>query len=156
VLALSLPEEVKRKMTIPDGLKNPPTITCRFCGQRHGERYLCDPIQEMVNVILTAAEEKDMTAQEFMSQEQHPVQTDLLGEGTIMARQIVIAGAVVPMSVHNRPMTPFPALVFTGQDANGEKLPQWVFVASPYELRKIRDLCDHMTEMAIRRAREGK
>lgn len=96
-----------------------------------------------------------MTPTEFLKGERLPDRARMLGDERVMLRQLLIAGAVLPLSTGTGPLMTLPALVITGEDADGIKLPQWVFPASPTELRATRDVMDKMTETAIRRAAEG-
>lgn len=130
-----------------------PVITCRACGKRHGKRHLCDALLAVVETMMDAAEKNDIPVTEFIKGE--PINKnvrDLLGEDKVLTRRIVVAGGVMPISVSGKLISANPALIFTGEDADGRPLPQWVFAGSPYELRNVRDLVDRMTEMAIRRA----
>ena len=130
-------------------------ITCRACGKRHGKRYMCDPLYEVLNVMMDAAEAKDMPVTEFLKGDLPPDRAGMLGEGTVMCRQIVVKAGVVPFSIGGQPVITQPCLVWTGEDADGKQLPMWTFPGSSVELRAIRDLTDRMTEMAIRRAEAG-
>jgi hypothetical protein len=133
-------------------------ITCRACGNRHGSRYLCDPLQEVVRAMMDEAEKHDMPVQEFAKNpppaaEPHEVHalgglTHKLGPDAMLVRQVLVKAGVLEIAGMNRPV-----LIFTGLDADNRPLPNWTFPGSPYELRAIRNLVDEMTEMAIRRAR---
>jgi hypothetical protein len=131
-----------------------PVITCRACGKRHGSRYMCDPLQQVVSAMLDEAAKNDIPVTEFLKRQPLPDRAGMLGDGTVLLKQLKVAGAVVPFEVDGKPLATSPALVFTGLDADGNELPQWVYAGSAYELRTARDLVDRMTEMAIRRAAE--
>lgn len=129
-----------------------PVIRCRACGKRHGKRHLCDPLMGIVEAMMDAAEKNDTPITEFMEAKPIAGAAGMLGPGTVLCRQLLVYGAVVPFRIAGKPAVTNPALVFTGEDADGKKLPQWVFAGSTYELRALRDVVDRMTEMAIRRA----
>jgi hypothetical protein len=129
-----------------------PLITCRGCGHRHARRYMCDPLLQVFTAIMDAAEARDIPVTEFIRGEPPPHLAGMLGDDTVLCRQIIIKGAVVPFTLGDAPVITQPALIFTGQDADGKSLPQWVFPGSAHEVRALRDVMDRMTEMAIRRA----
>ena len=132
-----------------------PVVTCRVCGTRHGKRYMCDPLLQIVNIMMDAAEAKDMPVIEFLKSEPLPDRAGMLGDGAVLCRQIIVKAATVPISVEGKHVITQPCLIWTGEDADGKPLPQWAFPGSAYELRAVRDLTDQMAEMAIRRAEAG-
>ena len=136
-------------------MSSDPVITCRGCGRRHGKRYMCDPLLQVFTAMMDAAEAKDMPVTEFIKGKPPPGAAGLLGSDTVMCRQIMIKGAVVPFTVAGAPVITQPCLIFTGEDADGGTLPQWAFPGSASEIRALRDVMDRMTEMAIRRAEAG-
>ena len=130
-----------------------PTITCRACGKRHGRRWMCDPVQKLVRAMMDAAEASDMPVTEFAEKQKiRPDAASLLGEGTRLLRQLVIKAGVVPWENEGQAIIIHPCLVITGTDAEGSEIPHYVFPGTSFELRKVRDVMDRMTEMAIRRA----
>jgi hypothetical protein len=139
-----------------EAFRKPATITCRACGKRHGDRYLCDPIAAIVKMMMDAAEAADMTVTELAKSTPLGNVAGMLGDDTVLCRQIVVKAGVVPFeSAAGQTTMTLPALIFTGHDADSKPLPQWVFAASPHEMRMVRDTVDRMTEMAIRRAEAG-
>jgi hypothetical protein len=48
---------------------------------------------------------------------------------------------------------PQPVLIFTGTDIDGRALPNWLYVASPPDMKRVMKLVTEMGTMAIRRAR---
>jgi hypothetical protein len=49
---------------------------------------------------------------------------------------------------------PRPVLVLTGQDLDGNVLPEWLYPAGDDDMRRLVKLVAEMGEMAIRRARD--
>jgi hypothetical protein len=73
----------------------------------------------------------------------------MLGEGTVLMRQLVVKAAVIPVAG-----TPRPALIFTGLDMEGRTLPSWIIPGDVEDIRKVRRLVRDVSEMAIRAARK--
>jgi hypothetical protein len=73
---------------------------------------------------------------------------DAFGENTIL-----IAGVVVKAAVTNVAGIPQPVLIFTGTDIDGQALPNWLYVASARDMKRVMALVNEMGTMAIRRAR---
>jgi hypothetical protein len=137
-----------------EAFRKPVTITCRACGTRHGERYMCDPLAAIVKMMMSAAEELDVTVTELAATKPPKDMAGILGDDTVLCKQIIVKGGVVPFESTGEAVI-LPALIFTGRDADTKPLPHWVFAGSSHELRMVRDTVDRMTEMAIRRAEAG-
>ncbi len=121
-------------------------VDCLWCRSSHGRRFLCDAAAAVLQASIERGESGTMPAVEF---------DDLVDDAPDprvdqLVSQLVVKGAVVdgPGGVAH------PALVFTGQDAERRRLPQWVYVASDAQLRQAVTLVRDMTELAIRRTDE--
>ena len=49
---------------------------------------------------------------------------------------------------------PRPVLIFTGRDIDGNVLPNWLYPASPPDIKRVVKLVSDMGTMAIRTARQ--
>jgi hypothetical protein len=118
---------------------------CPYCTQVHGRLLLCEPARLVLDALIERGMRFDMPTLEFPDPVVAPGQ---FGPDTVLVAQLVAKGAVVPVAGVTRP-----AVILTGQDVQGNVLPQWVYVADGAGLRKASKLVGEMTEMAIRRAR---
>jgi len=66
---------------------------------------------------------------------------------------VLVAGVVVKAAVPKVAGTPQPVLIFTGTGIDGRTLPNWMYVASPTDMKRVMKLVADMGTMAIRRAR---
>jgi hypothetical protein len=123
------------------------TITeCRYCEKRHGAQFLCDPARRVLDALYAQGQRFDMPVVEFPEPINH---ADAFGEGTVLVAQVVVKAAIVPVAG-----VPRPVLIFTGRDSDGGVLPNWLYCASPADIKRVVQLVADMGEMAIRRARE--
>ena len=118
---------------------------CRYCEQRHAPRLLCDPARRVLDALLERGQRFDMPTVEFPEAVNH---ADMFGEDTVL-----VAGVVVKAAVTEVAGTPQPILIFTGIDIDGRPLPNWLYVASPPDMKRVMKLVTDMGTMAIRRAR---
>ena len=118
---------------------------CRYCEGSHGEQFLCDPARRVLDALLERGQRFDMPVIEFPEPINH---ADAFGEDTVL-----VAGLTVKAGVTGVAGTPQPVLVFTGNDIDGRPLPNWLYVASPADIKRIVKLVGDMGVMAIRRAR---
>ena len=118
---------------------------CRYCEQEHAPDLLCDPARKVLDALLERGQRFDMPAVEFTEPINH---ADAFGENSVL-----VAGVVVKAGVTEVAGTPQPVLIFTGTDIDGRPLPNWMYVASPHDMRRVMKLVTDMGTMAIRRAR---
>ena len=119
---------------------------CRYCEQRHEPRLLCDPARRVLDALSARGQRFDMPTVEFPEAINH---ADAFGEDSV-----IVAGVVVKAAVAEVAGTPQPVLIFTGTDIDGRALPNWLYVASPPDMKRVMKLVTDMGTMAIRRARE--
>lgn len=120
---------------------------CRYCEQRHGPDFLCDPARRVLDALYAQGQRFDAPTVEFPEPVNH---AGAFGDGTVLVAQVVVKAGLVPVAGVTRPV-----LIFTGRDSDGKVLPQWLYCASPTEIRKVVKLVSDMGEMAIRRARQA-
>ena len=119
---------------------------CRYCEQQHGPAVLCEPARRVLDALYAQGMRFDMPTVEFPE----PINgADAFGPDTVLVAQVVVKAGIIPVAGVTRPV-----LVFTGRDSDGKVLPQWLYVASAGEIRKVVKLVADMGEMAIRRARQ--
>lgn len=123
----------------------PALAECRYCEQVHGLRVLCDPARKVLDALLERGQRFDMPTVEFPEAINH---ADAFGENTVL-----VAGMVVKAAVTEVAGMPQPILIFTGTDIDGRTLPNWLYVASPSDMKRVMKLVTDMGTMAIRRAR---
>lgn len=118
---------------------------CRYCESSHDGNLLCDPAKRVLDALLARGQRFDMPTIEFPEAINH---ADAFGENTVL-----VAGLTVKAAVTEVAGTPQPVLIFTGNDIDGRPLPNWLYVASPPDIKRITRLVGDMGVMAIRRAR---
>jgi hypothetical protein len=118
---------------------------CRYCEQEHASEFLCDPARKVLDALLERGQRFDMPVVEFPEPINH---ADAFGEDTVL-----VAGVVVKAAVTEVAGIPQPVLIFTGTDIDGKPLPNWLYVASPPDMKRVMNLVTEMGTMAIRRAR---
>lgn len=124
----------------------PDAITdCRYCEQRHAGEFLCDPARKVLDALVERGQRFDMPVVEFPEAINH---ADAFGADTVL-----VAGVVVKAAVTDVAGIPQPVLIFTGNDIDGKPLPNWLYVASPRDIKRVVGLVSEMGTMAIRRAR---
>lgn len=123
----------------------PALAECRYCEQAHGPRVLCDPARKVLDALVERGQRFDMPTVEFPEAINH---ADAFGENSV-----IVAGMVVKAAVTEVAGMPQPVLIFTGTDMDGKTLPNWLYIASPPDLKRVMKLVTDMGTMAIRRAR---
>jgi hypothetical protein len=118
---------------------------CRYCEQRHDPKLLCDPARRVLDALLARGQRFDMPVVEFPEAINH---ADAFGANTVL-----VAGLVVKAAVTEVAGIPQPVLIFTGNDVDGRTLPNWLYVASARDMKRVMGLVTEMGTMAIRRAR---
>jgi hypothetical protein len=118
---------------------------CRYCEQTHDRDLLCDPARRVLDALLERGQRFNMPTVEFPEAINH---ADVFGDDTVL-----VAGVVVKAAVTEVAGTPQPVLIFTGNDIDGRPLPNWLYVASPPDMKRVMKLVTDMGTMAIRRAR---
>jgi hypothetical protein len=118
---------------------------CRYCEQAHAPDLLCDPARKVLDALAERGQRFDMPVVEFPEAINH---ADAFGENSVL-----VAGMVVKAAVTEVAGTPQPVLIFTGTDTDGKTLPNWLYVASPPDMKRVMKLVTDMGTMAIRRAR---
>jgi hypothetical protein len=121
------------------------TTECRYCEQEHESALLCDPARKVLDALLERGQRFDMPTVEFPEAINH---ADAFGENSVL-----VAGMVVKAAVTEVAGIPQPVLIFTGTDIDGRPLPNWLYVASPPDMKRVMKLVSEMGTMAIRRAR---
>jgi hypothetical protein len=124
-----------------------PPVACRFCDKEHAPDFMCPPARRVLDALVERGTRFDMPTVEFG--EPVPGSAEMLGEGTVLVRHLVVKAALVPVAG-----TPRPALVFTGQDAEGRTLPSWIYPGDVQGIRRARQLVCDVADMAIRAARK--
>jgi hypothetical protein len=119
-------------------------IDCPWCRTTHGRRFLCDPAAAILTTYVERGESGTMPTVELDA----PVDLAPDPNADTLVSQLVVKGALIPAPGG----VTHPALVFSGQDAERRRLPQWVYVGTDGQLRAASQLVHDMTEMAIRRA----
>ena len=120
-------------------------FACRYCEQCHDPELLCDPARKVLDALAERGQRFDMPTIEFPEAINH---ADAFGEDTVLVAGVVVKAAVTEVSG-----IPQPVLVFTGTDIDGRPLPNWLYVASPRDMKRVMALVSEMGTMAIRRAR---
>lgn len=118
---------------------------CRYCNDSHDEQFLCEPAKRVLDALLERGQRFDMPTIEFPEAINHP---DMFGPNTVIVAGITIKAGLVEVAG-----TPQPTLIFTGNDLSGAPLPNWIYVASVVDIKRIMKLVNDMGTMAIRRAR---
>lgn len=118
---------------------------CRYCEKSHAPDLLCDPARRVLDALLERGQRFDMPTVEFPEAINH---ADAFGEDTVL-----VAGVVVKAAVTEVAGIPQPILIFTGTDIDGRPLPNWLYCASPPDMKRVMKLVTDMGTMAIRRAR---
>ena len=120
---------------------------CRYCTETHGTLLLCEPARRVLDALYARGQRFDMPTIEFPD----PITpADAFGENTVICAQLVAKAAVTEVAGVLRPV-----LILTGRDIAERVLPSWVLPGDGDDMRRFSKLVSEMTEMAIRRAREG-
>ena len=119
---------------------------CRYCEQEHDPALLCDPARRVLDALYARGQRFDMPTVEFSEPVLH---ADAFGEETVLVAQLVVKAATVPVAG-----VPRPVLIFTGRDLDGRVLPQWLYAASPPDIRRIVRLVGDMGALAVSTARK--
>lgn len=122
------------------------TTECRYCDQVHDARFLCDPAKRFLDAVAAQGQRFDMPTIEL---DEPYLGADVFGPGTVLLQQVVVMAATVPVAG-----VPRPVLIFTGTDAEGKPLPQWLYAGAASEIRRTVKLVSDMGELAIRTARK--
>ncbi len=122
------------------------TVTdCRYCETAHAETLLCTPAKKVLDALLERGQRFDMPTVEFPDAINH---ADAFGEDSVLVAGIVVKAAMTEVAG-----TPQPVLILTGTDIDGRPLPNWLYIASPSDMKRVMKLVADMGTMAIRRAR---
>jgi hypothetical protein len=121
------------------------TTECRYCDQVHDARFLCDPAKRFLDAVAAQGQRFDMPTIEFPEPINH---ADAFGENTVLVAGVVVKAGITPVAGIQQPV-----LIFTGTDIDGMPLPNWVYCASPRDMKRVMQLVTDMGTMAIRRAR---
>jgi len=118
---------------------------CRYCEQPHAPDLLCDPARRVLDALLERGQRFDMPTIEFPEPINH---ADAFGADSVLVAGMVVKAAITEVAGMQQPV-----LVFTGTDIDGRPLPNWLYIASPADMKRIMKLVTDMGTMAIRRAR---
>ena len=120
---------------------------CRYCDQRHGARFLCDPAARVLEALYAQGQRFDQPVVEFPE----PLNgADVFGPDTVLLAQFLVKAAVTDVAGVQRPV-----LIFTGIDSDGRQLPHWLYPGDAAGIRRAITLVSDLGEMAIRRAAEA-
>lgn len=119
-------------------------IQCPYCESEHGDLLLCQPAKRVLDALYERGQRFNMPTVEFPE--------PITGPGAFGGATTIVAQVVVKAGVTEVAGTMRPVLIFTGRDLAENVLPEWVYPATPGELRRVSKLVNDMTEMAIRRA----
>jgi hypothetical protein len=121
---------------------------CRYCDSTHGDLLLCEAARKVLDALQERGMRFDMPTLEFPG----PVmEADAFGADTVICQNLVAKAGITEVAGVNRPV-----LILTGLDIAGRVLPSWLFPGDALSLRRNAQTISDITEMAIRRAREGK
>lgn len=121
--------------------------TCAWCETEHDERYLCDPVKEMLDAMARRGESLTMPTMEFT--EAMPVMPAELGD--VFMRQLTVQAGIADVGGVTRPV-----IILSGRGFDGKPLPRWTYVCSVADMQRTRDLFNRMCSIAISRARAGR
>ena len=119
---------------------------CRYCAETHGTMLLCEPARRVLDALYAQGQRFDTPTIEFPEPVTH---AGAFGGSTVLCRQVVVKAAVTEVAG-----VPRPVLILTGQDLDGNVLPEWLYPAGDDDMRRLTELVADMGEMAIRRARD--
>lgn len=120
-------------------------INCRWCTQRHTERYLCDPVAKMLEE--TEAQAGAGEAPAALTHTPVPLEAMTLAADDQVVGNLVVNGAVTVVGG-----VPRPTLVFTGRSLHGHTLPRWVYVCEDVEAEAVAVLVRSRVDMAVAEA----
>lgn len=124
-------------------------VECRFCGERHRPRYLCDPAKRVLEALIARGMELNMPTLDFPE----PLKAEDMGLGLEPGDQ-VLRQVVVMAGTGDMAGTWVPVIVFTGQDMEGKPLPRWIYIADAHDMGILRELVTGRIDRAISAARE--
>lgn len=119
---------------------------CRYCETAHAEALLCAPAKRVLDALYARGARFDMPTIELPEPILH---ADAFGQDTVLVAQVVVKAATTEVAG-----VPCPVLIFTGQDIDGRVLPNWLYCASPPDMKRVVKLVADMGTMAIARARK--
>lgn len=123
-----------------------PVGDCRYCETAHAEEFLCAPAKRVLDALYAQGQRFDMPTIEFPEPINH---ADAFGQDTVLLAQVVVKAATTPVAGVSRPV-----LIFTGQDIDGRTLPNWLYCASPPDIKRVVKLTSDMGTLAISTARK--
>ena len=121
-------------------------VDCRYCDQRHSGQYLCGPAKTVLDALYAQGQRFDLPTVEFPEPINH---ADAFGQDTVLVAQVVVKAATTPVAG-----VPRPVLIFTGQDIDGQVLPNWLYPAAPPDIKRLVNLVADMGTLAISTARK--
>ena len=119
---------------------------CPYCDRAHEPRWLCDPARRVLDALAERGQRFDMPTIELTEPVNH---ADAFGQDTVLVAGLVVKAATVEVAG-----TPCPVLIFTGEDIDGGVLPNWLYAASPPDMKRIVKLVSDMGTLAISTARK--
>jgi len=119
---------------------------CRYCGQFHDAQYLCVPAKRVLDALAERGQRFDMPTIELPEPILH---ADAFGENSVLVAQVVVKAAIADVAG-----MPSPVLILTGRDIDGAVLPNWLYCASPPDIKRVVKLVADMGTLAISRARK--
>lgn len=122
-------------------------VYCPWCRGSHGRRLLCDSAAAVLAGVIQRGQSGTLPTIELDA----PLQMTPDPRADLLVSQLVVKAGLIPDPVG----TVHPALVFSGMDAEGRTLPQWIYPADDASLRRAAPMVHEMTELAIRRADAG-
>lgn len=129
----------------------PVNTACPYCERQHAPRHLCDPAAAVLEALRERGQSFNMPTIELVD----PVPAEDLGldPGDTLVRQLVVQAATIPGPADH---IIYPAIILTGTDTDGRRLPRWLYAGDGNDLGKVSKLVADMVRMAIRGAAQGK
>lgn len=124
-------------------------VECRFCGQRHRPRFLCDPAKRVLAALIERGMSFTMPTLDFPE----PIKGKDMGlglePGDRVLRQVVVMAGTCEVAGN-----PVPVIVLTGQDVEGQALPRWMYIADAHDMGAFRELVTSRIDRALAVAHE--
>lgn len=129
-------------------------VHCVHCDASHAARFLCDPAKAVLDGLAARAAERNITTRDFLDT---PIIDNPLGPGfgpdDRLLTQLVVQAAAIPIGDSDVTQ---PAVVFTGLDHTGAKLPQWLYCGTVTDMERTKKLVADMCDLAIRGTRRSR
>ena len=114
---------------------------CTWCSARHAERYVCDPVLDLLRALIKRGQALTLPVEEFDALEHKPLQ-----ESDLILLQLKVEGGTCEIGGIPRAVLQFHGLSTTGPT------PKWTLVSA--DLQPYADLIQRMSGVAMRALRE--